>query len=410
MSGSGSDDETQNQQQASGPAIPAGAHYDFTVADPMKKEKSGALDFSYWTYQVYTKTNLPEFRNQSMKAVRRYSDFVWLRDALVEEHPGVIVPPIPEKSIKGSIEKVSGTGPSPLRDYRQRAMRKFLVRVGAHRSLHNSQPFVSFLSVENEADFQKLTKEPRKKVEMELSGTEKMTQMKNAMLGAKSKAIQESSWEEAKLYITQLEGSLSMLRDRVDLLVKRRRDAGFSLNEFGKAFAKVGEIERTYDSGPLSVALIDVGHHSEHLSLIYGQQAETETVQVTETIGYYIGLCQAVKDAVKRLQRISLTRDILDQSLSQLNEEKRTAEQKKPTKVPSIEKDIATTSQKLDEAEELLKKASETFTEELKRFHREKQYDIKQLLRSFVELQLEYANKMKKSWGMLSPFLYSAHQ
>eukprot|EP00754_Rhynchopus_humris_P035230 Rhum_TRINITY_DN16776_c0_g1::Rhum_TRINITY_DN16776_c0_g1_i1::g.164378::m.164378/K17917/SNX1_2; sorting nexin-1/2 len=379
--------------------LAAGVHYEFVVADPAKREKQGALEMSYWTYQVLTRTDLPEFKNTSMKAVRRYSDFAWLRDTLVEEFPGVICPPIPEKSLKGNLEKVSGTGPSPLRDYRQRAMRKFLVRVGAHRVLHNAQPFVSFLEIEDEAEFQRLTKEPRRKVEVELGTVDKAVQMKNSMMGTKSKAPQETAWEEARQYVAQLEGSLIMLRDRVELLVKRRRDAGGSLNEFGKAFAKVGEIERSYEGGPLSTALVDVGQHSEHLALIYGQQAETETVQVTETIGYYIGLCQAVRDVIKRLQRISLTRDLLEQGLASLNDEKA----KKPQKAAAIEKDIAVTTTKLEEAENLLKLASETFEDELKRFHREKQYDIKQLLRSFVELQLEYANKMRKSWETMLP-------
>eukprot|EP01059_Diplonema_ambulator_P015465 TRINITY_DN26607_c0_g1_i1.p1 TRINITY_DN26607_c0_g1~~TRINITY_DN26607_c0_g1_i1.p1 ORF type:complete len:419 (+),score=173.09 TRINITY_DN26607_c0_g1_i1:54-1259(+) len=388
--------------------LPAGAHYEFTVADPVKKEKGGALDLSYWTYQVYTKTNLVSpgmFKQPSMRAVRRYNDFVWLRETLVEEYPGVIVPPIPEKSLKGNIEKVSSsTGPSPLREYRQRAMRKFLVRVGAHPKLHCAQSFVSFLELEEEADFVKLTKQPRKKVEVELSSTEKMVQMKNNMFGNKNKTAEETQWEETRQYISQLESSLVMLKERVELLVRRRRETGGSLNEFGKAFAKVGDIERSYQEGPLATALVDVGHHSEHLATVYDEQAETETVQVVETIGYYIGMCTAVKDNIKRLKNMASTRDILEQSLKNLNDDKAVAQQQgKEAKATTIEHEIQATTAKHEEAKKLFDSASATFAEELRRFHREKQYDIKQMLKSFVELQLEYANKMKKSWETLLP-------
>ncbi|KAJ9450395.1 Sorting nexin 1 [Diplonema papillatum] len=388
--------------------VPAGSYYEFNVADPQKKEKGGALDLAYWTYQIYTKTNLVSnglFKQASMRAVRRYNDFVWLREVLVDEHPGVICPPIPEKSIKGSIEKVAGSqGSSPLREYRQRAMRKFLVRVGAHPQLYCSQSFVSFLELEEEADFMKLTKQPRKKVEVDLNASEKMMQMKSSVFGNKPKNAEEASWEETRQYVAQLENSLNMLKERVELLVKRRRETGTSLNEFGKAFKKVGDVERSYEEGPLSTALVDVGHHSEHLALVYGEQADTETIQVVETIGYYIGMCGAIKDVIKRLQRMASTRDILEQSLAHMNEEKTAAETAgKDQKVRTLESDIQVTTANFEKARTLAENAANSFADELRRFHREKQYDIKQMLKSFVELQLEYANKMKKSWETLLP-------
>jgi hypothetical protein len=47
--------------------------------------------------------------------------------------------------------------------------------------------------------------------------------------------------------------------------------------------------------------------------------------------------------------------------------------------------------------------AEATFAEEVRRFHREKQYDIKQMLKAFVELQVEYSGKMKASWDSVLP-------
>ena len=377
-------------------SIPAGSCYEFVVAEPQKREKAGALDLSYWTYQINTKTNLEIFKAPTMKAVRRYNDFVWLREALVEENPGVIVPPIPEKSLKGTLEKVSGgnNSSSPLRSYRQRAMRKFLVRVGAHATLREAKPFISFLELEEEAEFTKVTKMPKNKVEVELS----MTQMMKMF--SKPKSSDDGTWEETRQYVAQLESSLTMLKDRVELLVRRRRETGGSLKEFGKAFAKVGDIERSYEDGPLSTALVDVGHHSEHLAYVYGEQADVETTQVAETIGYYIGMCGAIKEIIKRLQKMSQTRDTLEHVLNNLNADKANA---KDAKVAQIEGEIATISAKFEDAKKLAEDSAATFKDELQRFHREKQYDIKQMLKSFVELQLEYANKMKKSWETLLP-------
>jgi len=35
---------------------------------------------------------------------------------------------------------------------------------------------------------------------------------------------------------------------------------------------QVGEIEKVHEEGALPQALIDVGHHSEHLSVVYQEQ------------------------------------------------------------------------------------------------------------------------------------------
>eukprot|EP01063_Lacrimia_lanifica_P031786 TRINITY_DN530_c4_g1_i1.p1 TRINITY_DN530_c4_g1~~TRINITY_DN530_c4_g1_i1.p1 ORF type:complete len:420 (+),score=190.39 TRINITY_DN530_c4_g1_i1:55-1260(+) len=388
-------------------AVPAGSYFDFTVGEH-KKEKGGALDLSYWTYQIQTRTTLVGegmFKAGACVAVRRYNDFVWLREALVEENPGVICPPIPEKSIKGMVDKMAGSDRSPVREYRQRAMRKFLVRVGAHPILHTSPCFIGFLELDTDAAFDKLKKEPRAKKEIELTGGEKMTQVKSSLFSSKSKAVEEGSWDDAKQYVAQLEASLSMLKDRIDLLTRRRRDTGASLNEFGKAFSKVGDIERNYEEGPISQALSDVGRHSEHLSGVYGEQAESETIQVTETIMYYIGMCQAVRDVLKRLSRMAFATDTLEQSVFNLKVEKKNAEDagKTTTRIQEMEQSITACQARHAEAQKLQQAAADIFSDELRRFQREKQYDIKSMLRSFVELQLEYANKMKKSWETLLP-------
>ena len=77
-------------------------------------------------------TNLPGFKKNSFDISRRYNDFVWLRELLVEKHEGIIVPPIPEKSILGAFEKLFNVDAQPLIAYRKRALERFLTRIGHH--------------------------------------------------------------------------------------------------------------------------------------------------------------------------------------------------------------------------------------------------------------------------------------
>lgn len=47
-------------------------------------------------------TNLPEYQAPEKIVIRRYSDFVWLRDRLFEKYKGIFIPPLPEKNTVGN--------------------------------------------------------------------------------------------------------------------------------------------------------------------------------------------------------------------------------------------------------------------------------------------------------------------
>lgn len=44
---------------------------------------------------------MPEYQGPEKIVIRRYSDFVWLRDRLFEKYKGIFIPPLPEKSAVG---------------------------------------------------------------------------------------------------------------------------------------------------------------------------------------------------------------------------------------------------------------------------------------------------------------------
>lgn len=50
----------------------------------------------------FWQTNFPEYQGPEKIVIRRYSDFVWLRDRLFEKYKGIFIPPLPEKSAVGN--------------------------------------------------------------------------------------------------------------------------------------------------------------------------------------------------------------------------------------------------------------------------------------------------------------------
>ena len=125
-----------------GGEIGAKSQFVFRVCDPRMTMPDSAIDLAYWIYTVHTKAEASGWEAET-KQSRRYSDFLWLRDQLCADHPGAIVPPLPEKNVKGQLEKIMLTNVELL-SYRQRFLTKFLAAVGVHHVLKDSPHLKAF--------------------------------------------------------------------------------------------------------------------------------------------------------------------------------------------------------------------------------------------------------------------------
>eukprot|EP01064_Diplonema_japonicum_P016013 TRINITY_DN24053_c0_g1_i1.p1 TRINITY_DN24053_c0_g1~~TRINITY_DN24053_c0_g1_i1.p1 ORF type:complete len:391 (+),score=109.14 TRINITY_DN24053_c0_g1_i1:34-1206(+) len=376
--------------------IPEGFCFDFKVGDP---RKVGGIT-GHWTYSVETKTSLPSYRQRQMKVDRRFNDFVWLRDQLIAKFPGCIIPPIPEKAITGAIEKyVAGSEPTALVEYRSRAMRKFLVRVGAHVQLQKADALREFLELPP-TDFVKRVQEPMpRKDPLELPIT---TKIMRDIQGKKNVSAVDQQWLETYEYCTQLQSFLAALKDRFENVIKKKREQGDTASVVGKAFIKVAEQEEALlEVSAMSTSLASIGRGVEHSSLAFQDQADVETTQIAETINYYVGMCTAVRDTVYRLQRMCTCRDIIKENITKTTA-KKDALPDGDQKV-KLGGDLQTLEEDLRSAEQVVTSFQRTLTDELVRFHREKAFDLKQLLTTWVELQKEYCVKHTQGWESLLP-------
>lgn len=122
---------------SSGPPAADDGLLHFRVCDPRM-----AIPDYYWVYHVETRTSLG-WKSRALRVRHRFSDFEFLRRQLLLEHPGAIVPPLPEYGIQGHIEKVVLRSADRL-SYRQRALTRFLSAVGAHPRLRHSPALRAF--------------------------------------------------------------------------------------------------------------------------------------------------------------------------------------------------------------------------------------------------------------------------
>ncbi|KAK8861583.1 sorting nexin-4 [Kwoniella newhampshirensis] len=112
------------------------------VREPVK-EHEGSKDM-FVSYAVKTTTNLPTFAQPFVTVRRRFQDFVFLREHLVKNFPACVVPPIPDKH---RLEYIKGDRFGPEFVERRRLdLQRFADRIARHPTLQRSQLVNDFLT------------------------------------------------------------------------------------------------------------------------------------------------------------------------------------------------------------------------------------------------------------------------
>lgn len=386
--------------------------FEFDVSEPQKKEGAGALDLAYWVYKITARTNLSQYRNMAMVVQRRYSDFDWLRQQMVLTFPGIIVPPIPEKELAGTMQKVVGaTNTAPLLQYRQRNLRRFLMRVGAHAMLGASLLLQEFLEM-SDTDWGTRMKSGKKRGEGAASSMKKLTQKISGAVTGSGVASAEAEVPLAGLptqvseYVTQLEAVLTVLKDKLVIYAHRRKEATIITRELGRVFMHLGEVRDMYDDPTLSKALTEIGSNAINISSVSVNQSDLELTQLAESVQYYLGICSAIRETVGTIVEARSDLQYLNQQLNDAIFAKQKAESAgNAANVAKADGQIPSLTASRDAKKKDLQILEGTFTAELARVHQEKLYDFFQLLQCFADIQVEYADKMKKSWDSLLPLI-----
>lgn len=394
---------TEQQRSASGssqsPRSPSSQPYlSVSVTDPVKL---GNGVQAYISYRVITKTNLPEYQGPEKIVIRRYSDFVWLRDRLFEKYKGIFIPPLPEKS---AVEKFRFS--AEFIEMRRQGLDLFVNRIASHPELQQSEDLRTFLQADEET-MERLRSQDTgyfKKKPADLMQIFKDVQSKvsDVVLG-KEKPVEESNpeYEKLKHYIFELENHLAEAQKHAYRLVKRHKELGESLSDFGKAAKLLGACE----GDALGKVFSDLGMKSEALSVKLQKEAHHLLMNFEEPL----------KDYVRAVQSIKAT---IAERANAFRQQCELAETMKLKEI-NLDKLMLTRSDKVGEAEieyKELKAESEDSTrrfetivrlmnEEIVRFQEQKTLDMGIAFHNFSKGQARLANSIADAWRSLLPKL-----
>jgi sorting nexin-1/2 len=148
----------QGKQQSTSGYKDVGAHnsnnnnvhvpyFEVSVLDPVKQGEGVSAYISYKVVSKIGSNASHTLEQEERTVIRRFRDFTWLRNCLRKECSGIILPPLPPKSV---VEKYKMT-PEFVED-RRRGLDVFLHKVLSHPVLHTSPELKLFLQA-SEAEF-----------------------------------------------------------------------------------------------------------------------------------------------------------------------------------------------------------------------------------------------------------------
>lgn len=117
---------------------PINAHIVYTVSTRVIPLCYPFHPYLTWTRISPPKTSSSDYKKSTFSVLRRYSDFLWLFDALASNNPGTVIPPVPEKSPFGRFAE-------QFVEARRLALNKCIQKIASHPRLAKDPDLRLFL-------------------------------------------------------------------------------------------------------------------------------------------------------------------------------------------------------------------------------------------------------------------------
>ncbi|KAI5674382.1 hypothetical protein M9H77_14746 [Catharanthus roseus] len=369
-----------------------------SVTDPAKM---GNGVQAYISYKVITKTNLPEYQGPEKIVIRRYSDFVWLRDRLFEKYKGIFIPPLPEKS---TVEKFRFS--AEFIEMRRQALDVFVNRVASHHELQQSEDLRIFLQADEQTMERARSQETGifKKKPADLMQIFKDVQSKvsDVVLG-KEKPVEESNQEYEKLkhYIFELEDHLAEAQKHAYRLVKRHRELGQSLSDFGKAVKLLGASE----GNPLGKAFSELGAKSEIISVKLQREAQHLLMNFEEPLKDYVRAVQSIKATIAERANAFRQQCEMAETIKFKEIDLNKFRLIRSEKLAEAEREYETLKAEGEEATRRFQTIVRLMNDEIVKFQEQKTLDMGLAFHEFAKGQAQLASGIAEAWRSLLPKL-----
>ncbi|KAK0087727.1 hypothetical protein PV325_000198 [Microctonus aethiopoides] len=379
-------------------------HMEISIVEAEKRANGGLnLREFYTVYLVETKVIDPDFKDAltTISSLwRRYTEFEMLRAYLEITYPFVVLPPLPEKKVLYSWQKVTTDTFDPdFIDRRRAGLENFLLRVASHPILSRDVQLMGFLQQRD--GWRESIKE---------SGYLQLAETKLKSLSVAVRLRKpDKRFESVKTYGLELQNNLCNLL-RVRARLAERQYTLYKLHaNYGRVFSEWSAIEKELGDG-----LQKSGHYMDSLAASIDSHLEEEELIADQLKEWLFG-ASALQAVVKRREVLQLTKDVASDNLAAAYEQKEKAiqgksglmsrlfgsvdtEEVRELKVNQLEQRITQGEETLKQVDDDLTSFSEKAMMDIERFQSQKSIDLKETLAAYCVLQFKLARKGFQAW------------
>ncbi|KAG2157750.1 Vps5 C terminal like-domain-containing protein [Suillus bovinus] len=346
------------------------------VGDPIR---------AFTMYTVHTRTTSPLFQKSTFSVLRRYSDFLWLYETLSMNNPGVIVPPVPEKSPFGRFDQT-------FVQQRRLALEKCIQKIVNHPVLAKDPDLKLFL----ESDTFSLDIKHRKaELSHERGGL--MASIGQTLTGPRFHETDE--WfDRQRAYLDGLESQLRGLVKSIEIVAKQRAELAAATGEFAAAITDLSLSDTGKQLEQFLAAMADVQRKAEEVQTIQSQQ---DIMTLLATADEYSRLINSVRMAFNSRMRTYTAWQHADSDVRRVkqNHERLRVQGRLPTdRMSHTVSQISEAERRALDAKHEFDQCSKLIKSEMARFEQERVDDFKISLQSFLDGMISRQKELITTW------------
>lgn len=354
--------------------------FQITVSDPTKV---GDPVRGHVVYTVRTKTTSPHYRRGEFSVLRRFSDFLWLFDALTANNPGVIVPPVPDKHAFGRFQE-------QFIETRRSALQRCLAKITAHPILQLDPDLRLFLESDTFSMDIKNRRGESSPVPSSGSG------LLSSWTGPKY--IEQDEWfDRRKAYLDHLEGHLKSLSKSLDTASKARLDMAAAVGDVADAANALAESDL---GAAMCTALGKLANIAQQERSAGEDQARADVAQLLNLADEYVRFIASVRLAFASRIRAYHAWTAADKEVVRVRQAREKARQqgRLADRGTTSFADIGESERRARDAAADFEAQSKLVKNEFARFERERVEEFRRTLSAHLDGQISRQRELVTAW------------
>ncbi|XP_043472791.1 sorting nexin-30-like [Leptopilina heterotoma] len=352
---------------------------------------------TYITFRITTKSTRSEFEEGEYTVRRRYNDFIWLRQKLVEAYPTHIIPPMPGKhSLLAQLDRYS----KEFIIARMKLLHIFLNRIVNHPILSYNKSLIIFLTSKS-AEFS-VHRKNRSSVLVKVADS-----LPNISSVYTTKQ-NNSEFEHVREYCLSLSEKLATMDKISQRIYKERLDYLMELHQLHPIFTLWATTEPELEPILLAMAKAVETNAAAHKKLLDSVPCEEKE---------YVAYIEAVKDALSRRNSMQIEYEMTVDELSKRRLEKDQVINASPTqqanqgwggsiwksdsrdeKLEKLDNSISRLVKGVEVLQDRLECANENLHSDLERWNIEKRTDLKNMLIAMSDQHICHYQECVTAW------------